>query len=173
MGAIHSRLDYHRMPGEVPVTVHHPTSQPPGESDRMSANARSTAPTNYEIVFDGGSLGNPGKGYGSYLIRFGDVEIARERLDYEGRVTNNQAEYRTLIAALERLHRDLGEEAASATVVIGGDSLLVINQVNGSWKVKNAELQPLRAQVVDRLKPFGNTRLTWHRRDRSVRELGH
>lgn len=139
----------------------------------MSANVRSTVSASYEIVFDGGSLGNPGKGYGSYLIRYGDVEIARERLDYEGRVTNNQAEYRTLIAALDRLHRDLGEEAASATVVIGGDSLLVINQVNGSWKVKNAELQPLRAQVVDRLKPFGNTKLTWHRRDRSVRELGH
>ena len=139
----------------------------------MPATARTAPAASYEIVFDGGSLGNPGKGYGSYLIRFGDVEIARERLDYAGRVTNNQAEYRTLIAALERLGRDLGDEAASATVVIGGDSQLVINQVNGSWKVKNAELQPLRQQVVERLKPFGKTTLTWHRRDRSVRELGH
>ena len=142
----------------------------------MTADTRTTTPATpatYEIVFDGGALGNPGKGYGSYLIRFGDVEIARERLDYAGRVTNNQAEYRTLIAALERLGRDLGEAAAAATVVIGGDSQLVINQVNGSWKVKNAELQPLRQQVVERLKPFGQTTLTWHRRDRSVRELGH
>ena len=142
----------------------------------MTADTRPTTratPATYEIVFDGGALGNPGKGYGSFLIRFGDVEIARERLDYPGRVTNNQAEYRTLIAALERLGRDLGEAASAATVVIGGDSQLVINQVNGSWKVKNAELQPLRQQVIERLKPFGRTTLTWHRRDRSVRELGH
>ncbi|CAA9549807.1 MAG: hypothetical protein AVDCRST_MAG33-794 [uncultured Thermomicrobiales bacterium] len=139
----------------------------------MTVTTRPTGSTSYEIVFDGGSLGNPGKGYGSFLIRSGDVEIARERLDYEGRVTNNQAEYRTLIAALERLRRDLGVEASKATVLIGGDSLLVINQVTGSWKVKNAELQPLRQQVVDHLKAFGRTTLAWHRRDRSVRELGH
>lgn len=139
----------------------------------MTSTARPSAAAAYEIVFDGGALGNPGKGYGSFLIRFGDVEIARERLDYEGRVTNNQAEYRTLIAALARLSRDLGDEAAGATVLIGGDSLLVINQVNGSWKVKNAELQPLRQQVVDHLRAFGRTSLVWHRRDRSVRELGH
>lgn len=139
----------------------------------MTATTWPTTPAHYEIVFDGGSLGNPGKGYGSFLIRFGDVEIARERLDYEGRVTNNQAEYRTLIAALDRLGRDLGTEAAQATVLIGGDSLLVINQVNGSWKVKNAELRPLRQQVVDHLKGFGKASLVWHRRDRSVRELGH
>lgn len=139
----------------------------------MTGTTRSTGSGTYEIVFDGGSLGNPGKGYGSFLIRFGDVEIARERLEYEGRVTNNQAEYRTLIAALDRLRRDLGPEASNATVIIGGDSLLVINQVTGSWKVKNVELQPLRQQVVDHLKAFGRTSLAWHRRDRSVRELGH
>ena len=139
----------------------------------MTVTTRPTGSTAYEIVFDGGAIGNPGKGYGSFLIRAGDVEVARERLDYEGRVTNNQAEYRTLIAALDRLRRDLGDRASGATVVIGGDSLLVINQVKGSWKVKNAELQPLWQQVVDHLKAFGRTDLVWHRRDRSVRELGH
>ncbi len=139
----------------------------------MTGTTRTSPSASYEIVFDGGALGNPGKGYGSYLIRFGDIEIARERLDYEGQVTNNQAEYRTLIAALARLGRDLGADASGATVLIGGDSMLVINQVNGSWKVKNAELQPLRQQVVDHLKLFRTTSLVWHRRDRSVRELGH
>ncbi len=129
--------------------------------------------TTYEIVFDGGSLGNPGKGYGSFVIRFGDVEIARERVEFEGRVTNNQAEYRTLIHALARLKADLGTDAASATVRIGGDSQLVINQVNGTWKVKNADLAPLRQQVVEGLRAFRQTTLAWHRRDRSVRELGH
>ncbi|HEV2527724.1 MAG TPA: ribonuclease HI family protein [Thermomicrobiales bacterium] len=139
----------------------------------MTARPGSSSGTAYEIVFDGGSLGNPGKGYGSFLIRYGDVELARERVEFEGRVTNNQAEYRTLIHALARLKSTLGPEAASATVQIGGDSQLVINQVNGTWKVKNADLAPLRQQVVEGLRQFGKTSLTWHRRDRSVRELGH
>ena len=138
-----------------------------------SARPAKTSGTAYEIVFDGGSLGNPGKGYGSFVIRYGDVEIARERVEFEGRVTNNQAEYRTLIHALDRLRTDIGGESSTATVRIGGDSLLVINQVNGSWKVRNAELVPLRQQVVEGLQAFGQTSLTWHRRDRSVRELGH
>lgn len=127
----------------------------------------------YEIVFDGGSLGNPGKGYGSFLIRLGDVELARERLDFVGVVTNNQAEYRTLIGALDRLRADLGDEAGKARVVVGGDSQLVIKQVQGSWKVRNAELQPLRQAVVDAIRSFAKVELVWHRRDRSVRELGH
>ena len=135
--------------------------------------AAPSAAASYEIVFDGGSLGNPGKGYGSFVIRLGDVEIARQRVEFEGRVTNNQAEYRTLIHALARLRETLGDDSAGAHVRIGGDSALVINQVNGTWKVKNAELAPLRQQVVEGLRAFGRTELAWHRRDRSVRELGH
>jgi ribonuclease HI len=127
----------------------------------------------YEIVFDGGALGNPGKGYGSFVIRLGDVEIARERHEYGDRVTNNQAEYRTLIAALAKLRDLLGPEAATARVRIGGDSQLVINQVNGTWKVKKPELAPLRDAVREGMRAFGRTELAWHRRDRSVRELGH
>ena len=58
------------------------------------------------IVFDGGSLGNPGKGYGSYRLRppGGEWEAA-VRLDFGGGVTNNEAEYRSLLGALEEVDR--------------------------------------------------------------------
>lgn len=130
----------------------------------------------FTIVFDGGSKGNPGRGYGSYKI-FGPAgEIAHEELNYDhlgNRVTNNQAEYMTLIEGLRRLGLILGEQASGSTVHVRGDSLLVINQLLGSWKVKNLDLQPLHRQASELLRIFGRRRLTWHDRSNSVRILGH
>ena len=150
-----------------------------GNNVSMETTLRASNDTSvrtFEIVFDGGSLGNPGKGYGSY-IRFGpDGTVRRQKLDYADRgprVTNNQAEYLTLIRALEALRDDLGSAASRATVTIWGDSSLVVNQVNGTWKVKNAELQPLVEQAKSALKGFGSWSLTWHDRAKSVRLLGH
>ncbi len=50
------------------------------------------------LVFDGGSLGNPGKGYGSFHLADRDGYETIERLEFGNNVTNNQAEYRTMIA---------------------------------------------------------------------------
>jgi ribonuclease HI len=130
----------------------------------------------FTIVFDGGSKGNPGRGYGSFKIFGPTGEIAHRELNYDhlgNRVTNNQAEYLTLIGALQQLQTILGDRAPSATVVVNGDSLLVINQLLGSWKVKNVDLQPLHRQASDLLRSFGQRRLKWHDRSNSVRVLGH
>ncbi len=130
----------------------------------------------YEIVFDGGSLGNPGKGYGSYILFGSGGSVRRQKLDYADRgnqVTNNQAEYLTLIGALESLRDQLGVDAKSAAVSIWGDSSLVVNQVNGTWKVKNAELQPLVQAAKQALASFGTWSIRWHDRAKSVRFLGH
>ena len=53
------------------------------------------------IIFDGGSKGNPGQGYGSYTLRWPGAQQQIVRLRFGDRVTNNEAEYDTLIAALE------------------------------------------------------------------------
>lgn len=130
----------------------------------------------YEIVFDGGSLGNPGRGYGSYKITGPTGQIALDRLSFDefgNLVTNNQAEYRSLIGALERLLAVLGSRAQSATVIVRGDSLLVISQLRGVWKVRNAALRPLYERAAALLKQFGRAELEWHDRTNSVRELGH
>ena len=70
------------------------------------------AENTFEIVFDGGSLGNPGRGYGSYILFGPDDLIEKKKLDYADHgpaVTNNQAEYLTLINALESLSAKLGD----------------------------------------------------------------
>lgn len=127
----------------------------------------------YEIVFDGGSLGNPGKGYGSFELTSGGSILRHVRHDYGNNVTNNQAEYQTLIEALTWLANSLGGDAATATVKVNGDSLLVINQLLGKWKVKNEGLRPLHAAAREQLNKFGKVNLIWHDRSKSVARLGH
>jgi ribonuclease HI len=102
--------------------------------------------------------------------------IEKKKLDYADRghaVTNNQAEYLTLINALESLGGRLGTDARAATVSIWGDSNLVVNQVKGSWKVKNVELAPLVERAQAALGRFKSWTIRWHERSNSVRYLGH
>ena len=134
------------------------------------------ADLNFTITFDGGSLGNPGVGYGSYAIAESGGQPLVTRLEFSANgeiVTNNQAEYRTLISALESLIDRLGADAPRAQVTVRGDSKLVIEQVSGRWKVKNAELRPLAVRVRELLDSFGRAELVWQPRSRSVRTLGH
>ena len=128
----------------------------------------------FEIVFDGGSLGNPGKGYGSYVISLnGDVFEAVDRMDHGDRLTNNQAEYMTLIAALRSLSESLGERSKQANVQIHGDSQLVVKQINGEWKVKHANMVPLVREARELFKAFRSCKISWHPRAKSVERLGH
>jgi ribonuclease HI len=135
-----------------------------------------TATREYTIVFDGGSIGNPGRGYGSYAVFAADLKIAHERLSYDHiglRITNNQAEYRTLIGALRWLLELRKGKERSTSVIVWGDSLLVINQLKGSWKVKNADLRPLYEEALSLVKRFESVDLRWHERLNSVQILGH
>ena len=92
---------------------------------------------------DGGARGNPGPaGYGVRIER-PDGSVVEELADSIGIATNNVAEYRGLIAALEwvRAH-------AYRSVHIRSDSLLLVQQVRGAYKVKNAGLRPLYAKAM-------------------------
>ncbi len=131
----------------------------------------------YIITFDGGSKGNPGRGYGSYqIVRARDGKERIQRLEYGDRVTNNEAEYLSLIRALETLVKGIrlaGNEPGQFALEVRGDSRLVIEQVAGRWKVKEPRLQPFQRRAQELLREFGSVKLTWHRRERSVDVLGH
>jgi ribonuclease HI len=91
---------------------------------------------------DGGARGNPGPaGYG-VRIEQEDGTLVHEFSESIGVATNNVAEYRGLIAALEwaRTH---GHKALH----VRSDSLLLVEQMRGNYKVKNAGLQPLHAKA--------------------------
>ncbi len=132
-----------------------------------------TGPADYLIVFDGGSLGNPGAGYGSFAAFAGSDPGQVHRLEFAGSMTNNEAEYHTLLAALRHLAQQLGPRAAEAGVEVRGDSQLVIQQVLGRWKAKDDRMRGLRDDVRAALRPFGRFRLVQQPREHSVRVLGH
>jgi ribonuclease HI len=135
--------------------------------------ARAVPGADYTVVFDGGSLGNPGKGYGSYEIAGPNGTVAARQVQFGNNMTNNQAEFRAVIAALEDLLERVGPRADSLSVAVRGDSQLVIRGLTGEWRVKHAGLQPLHRRAADLLRQFGNVDLAWHPRRESVRTFGH
>lgn len=133
-------------------------------------------PVLIRIVFDGGSLGNPGRGYGSYQITIGESEARLVRLEFGAPITNNQAEYLALIHGLEDAAAWLKVQNVNpktAKVEVLGDSQLVLKQTTGEWKTRLPHLQALRDRARGLVDAFGDVALTWQPRIHSVRVLGH
>jgi ribonuclease HI len=91
---------------------------------------------------DGGARGNPGPAGFGVRIETPDGGLVEEFSEAIGVATNNVAEYRGLLAALEwaRAH---GHHALH----VRSDSLLLVQQMLGNYRVKNAGLQPLHAKA--------------------------
>jgi probable phosphoglycerate mutase len=110
--------------------------------------------------FDGGARANPGPaGYGVYIIDDGGNVLA-ELFEPLGVATNNVAEYRGLIAALEwAVERGLQELA------VKGDSLLIVEQMRGNYRVKNEGLIPLHQKARTLVSKIGKVTFEHVRRE--------
>jgi len=97
------------------------------------------------IHADGASRGNPGPAAIGATIKDEQGKLIACISQGIGRTTNNQAEYRAVIAALEKAIR-LGAEE----VDINLDSQLVVKQISGEYRVKKPALKPLYQQVKQR-----------------------
>jgi ribonuclease HI len=106
--------------------------------------ARENPPEHYLVAHsDGGARGNPGPaGYGVVVQDESGKKVAALS-DYLGHQTNNFAEYQGLIAALE-----YGLQHGKAMKVIS-DSELLVRQIKGIYKVKNATLQDLHGRAKE------------------------
>jgi len=94
------------------------------------------------IYTDGASRGNPGAAAFAYVIsREGQQPI--EEAECLGDATNNQAEYTALVRALERALQ-LGPHHR---LLVHSDSELMVKQMNGEYRVKNADLRDLYEQA--------------------------
>lgn len=130
---------------------------------------------NYVLIFDGGSQGNPGRAYGSYLLRTRDGRERLERLEF-GTGTNNEAEYQSLIAGLESLLERIEQaqaDPARFTLEVRGDSQLVLRQVGGQWKTRDPRMAAYARHARELLSRFGSYRLVEQPRAESVKVLGH
>lgn len=88
-------------------------------------------------LIDGGSRGNPGPSGVGVVLRQGREVIARHK-EFIGTATNNEAEYRGLIAALT-----LARERGAKSLQVYSDSKLIVNQMSGEWKLANERLKSL------------------------------
>jgi ribonuclease HI len=101
------------------------------------------------VQFDGGSRGNPGPAGIGVVLSAADgtplVTLGR----FIGRATNNVAEYSALIAGLQE-----AKKLGAKRVAVRGDSELIVRQMRGEYKVRNADLRPLYEQAQSLLRQF-------------------
>lgn len=97
-----------------------------------------------KVYTDGGARGNPGPAAAGVVITTMDDKVLESFGQYLGRATNNQAEYQAVRLALEKIAAAFSPQKVDFYI----DSQLVVNQLNGSYRVKNKELLPLYQEVT-------------------------
>lgn len=102
-----------------------------------------------KLYADGGSRGNPGPSASGFVLLDKDDKILLDKGVYLGITTNNQAEYTALKLGLEAA---IGMQITTLDVYM--DSLLVINQMRGIFKVRNRDLWPIHAAIGELSKKF-------------------
>jgi ribonuclease HI len=87
--------------------------------------------------------------------------------------TNNEAEYYALLKALELLMKKAGGEAVGniGEALIRSDSQLIVNQVNGQWRVEDERLLELSDQAREMIEKLGSVRLEWVPREKNYAGL--
>ena len=105
-----------------------------------------TLPTHAEVKLftDGGSRGNPGPSASGYVILDMNDDLIEKAGVYLGITTNNQAEYQALKLGLEEARKIGARE-----VHVHMDSMLVINQMKGIFKIKNRDLWPIHEAIKE------------------------
>jgi ribonuclease HI len=115
------------------------------------------------VNVDGGARGNPGPAAVAAVAATPEGEVIERRGETIGTATNNVAEYRALMLGIE-----LAREHGASEVELVGDSELVVKQVKGEYRVKDAGLRPLHAQVRAALEGFDRWSIRHVRREHNA-----
>ena len=115
------------------------------------------------VNVDGGARGNPGPAAIGAVAATPEGEILERRGLAIGRATNNVAEYRALLLGIA-----LAEELGAGEVELVGDSELIVKQVKGEYRVKDAALQDLHRQVRGALEGFDRWSIRHVRREHNA-----
>ncbi len=103
---------------------------------------------------DGGARGNPGPAAIGYVICRPNGEIVKEGAECIGEMTNNKAEYRAMLKAMET-----ARELQAKTLLCHGDSELIVFQLQGRYRIKDIHLQQLAEKVKTVARDF--EKVTW------------
>jgi probable phosphoglycerate mutase len=115
------------------------------------------------VACDGASRGNPGPAGAGAQITDGDGAVLAEIAEGLGETTNNVAEYTAVIRGLER-----ALELGAREVLLRSDSQLLINQIEGRYRVRTPHLQPLHRRVRELARRFERIDYEHVRRERNT-----
>ncbi|HSX14908.1 MAG TPA: ribonuclease HI family protein [Candidatus Saccharimonadales bacterium] len=97
------------------------------------------------IIFtDGGARGNPGPAASGVVIKTTDGKVLEAFGRYLGETTNNQAEYKAILFALQE-----AEKYQPKRIQFFLDSELATKQLNGEYRVKNEDLKPIYLAIKE------------------------
>jgi ribonuclease HI/ADP-ribose pyrophosphatase YjhB (NUDIX family) len=113
------------------------------------SGAKNTSENIITIFSDGGSRGNPGPSAAGYIVLDSNQQVIAQGGEYLGITTNNQAEYHGVRLGLEK-----AIELKYRRVDFKIDSMLVVNQMKGFYKIKNRELWPIHERIRELMKQF-------------------
>jgi probable phosphoglycerate mutase len=112
------------------------------------------------LFTDGGARGNPGPAAYGYVLEAENGTVLAAHGEAIGTATNNVAEYRALVAGLEK-----AVELDVDDLEVVSDSELLVKQMRGEYKVKNAALRELNEEAGDIARKLGRVRYTAVRRE--------
>src|SRR5262245_15010299 len=103
---------------------------------------------------DGGARGNPGPAAIGVVICDSHGKVVRENAECIGEMTNNKAEYRAMLKAME-----MAKALKASKLLCHGDSELIIFQLQGLYRIKDVQLKALAEKVKSAAKSFEE--VTW------------
>jgi len=115
------------------------------------------------INADGAARGNPGPAAIGATIKDEGGNIIASISRRIGITTNNQAEYRAIITALEK-----AVSLGARQVILKSDSKLIVEQINGRYKIKNTALRPLYQEIVRLTGSLENITISYVPRSRNA-----
>jgi len=120
------------------------------------------------IYTDGGARGNPGPAAIGVVICNNKGQIIKKYNQVIDEGTNNEAEYQAIIFALRKVKLLFGKQKAKLmNIEIRSDSELVVRQLNGQYKIKEENLQPLFIQIWNLKLDFQNVKFVQIKREKN------
>ena len=119
---------------------------------------KDSTPTEFDISTiniwsDGGARGNPGPAGIGFVIKDNIDKIILDHHEYIGKATNNIAEYKAVLSAVTSLNQFIHQKNLDTSHIniinIFLDSLLVVKQLSGEYKIKNPDLFALATQILN------------------------
>lgn len=140
---------------ETPIKIIHFSFQPVKKQLEETVVDTTAAITDVILYADGGSRGNPGPSACGFVLYDASKKILQREGIYLGITTNNQAEYLGLKFGLEAAVRHRAK-----TVQVYLDSMLVVNQMTGRFKVRNRDLWPIHEAIKQLIQKFEQVSFT-------------